>query len=762
MPIPAQIPEISYTADGIATSYAYPFRSFAASDLVVTVAGFAKVLDIEYTVTGIGATGGGSVVFMTPPVASSSVQILREIPLDRSTNYTAAGPNSADTLDDDLDRIVATLQDRSSLLSRSLRFPLGDTTNPTLPVLESRKNTLAGYGPDGEPTANAMTFTTFAGGDVSVGSIAALRALPIPVSGSEATILQGRDTPGDGGGGVFIWDGSDLSAKVAADPLGIKYVAPNVDPTGASGARVLSPSTPESVAMVDGFRREIWPTLAAYLKNASNYSRLFHTIKANQNDVYVLTQGDSTGDSDYEFFRVMADAVAALFPTHTVLYKKWNHPSTLWDSATTISTGTGPRTITFYNGSYAGATPSYWTGKRNGSAYDGKFFDTIITNYGLNVPTLERHQTERLAEYLYTLGQQQPQAEVLVTIQATDYDLLDRTANRVKAQRRVAGLYGCRIIDVYSLFLELVKSTGGVYTSWYIDQLHPSVAGALEWAGLALSTLLTGGGGAIGAALPALAPSQLPNGNFREFLAGTSSPPTFWETSTSCVRDTSLFETSGNSARCVGVGAGTGVMYIPADEIFSRYKHAGDLLVAARVYSIGASTKVGTLYAAHSVSTAYTEIQNTAGQASESSGGWRWAFLLIPKSFYNGKTDTHIGVFSGEAGELVSVDRIVIAPSLIPSDSDLTCSWRYRFDLFDSGFSLPAGAQSLRVFLSVPANSIKAGVRLTVGHSAIPDSVILSGARVTAAGTGVLIQYYNPSAGVISIPDVTYRVESGQ
>lgn len=697
----------------------------------------------SYTLTGAGSYQGGSLTLVSPLAADTDLLIERDTRALQPIDIRNQGNSFLPELHEDaLDALTMMVQDRER---------------------ESLDNALEISGLKARmPDALDKYIGPLTGGDISVGSITVLRAISPPVSGGATTFVQGRLIPGDGGGGVFIWFGSNLSASVAADPLGIKYIAPNVDPTGASGAWVLNTSTPESVAMVDGFRREIWPTLAAYLKNASSYSRLFHTIKANQNDVYVLTQGDSTGDSDYEFFRVMAEAVATLFPTHTVLYKKWNHPSTLWDAATTISTGTGPRTITFYNGSYAGATPSYWTGNRNGSAYDGKFFDTIITNYGLNVPTLERHQTERLAEYLYTLGQQQPQAEVLVTIQATDYDLLDRTANRVKAQRRVAELYGCRIIDVYSLFLDLVKSTGGVYTSWYIDQLHPSVSGALEWAGLALSTLLTGGGGTIGTALPALAPSQLPNGNFREFLAGTSSPPTFWETSTSCLRDTSLFETSGNSVRCAGVGTGTGVMYVPADEILSRYKHAGDLLVAARVYSIGTSAKVGTLYAAHSASTAYTEIQNTSGQASESSAGWRWAFLLVPKSFYSGKTDTQIGIFSGEAGELVSVDRIVIAPSLIPSDSDLTCSWRYRFELVDSGYSIPAGAQALRVFGSVPANSIKSGVRLTVGHSPIPDSIILSGARVNEAGTGVLIQYYNPTAGAISIPSVTYRVESGQ
>lgn len=175
MPITAQTPEVNYTADGIATSYAYPFRIFAASDLVVNVAGVAPVLNVDYTVTGSGDFGGGQVVFTTPPAASAAVLIRREIPLDRSTDYTTAGPNRADILDDDLDRIVAQMQDRESYLSRTLK---------------------------------AMTFTSLTGGDVSVGSIAALRAMTPPASGAGSAMVQGYYVPGDGGGGpVRIWKG---------------------------------------------------------------------------------------------------------------------------------------------------------------------------------------------------------------------------------------------------------------------------------------------------------------------------------------------------------------------------------------------------------------------------------------------------------------------------------------------------------------------------------------------------------------------------
>lgn len=50
--------------------------------------------------------------------------------------------------------------------------------------------------------------------------------------------MGGRITSGDGGGGVFRWNSSNLSSQVTADTLSGIYVAPTSAPTGASGAWV--------------------------------------------------------------------------------------------------------------------------------------------------------------------------------------------------------------------------------------------------------------------------------------------------------------------------------------------------------------------------------------------------------------------------------------------------------------------------------------------------------------------------------------------
>lgn len=73
----------------------------------------------------------------------------------------------------------------------------------------------------------------------SVDSIAALKAYPTSgLVDDEPIYVKGYYAPRDEGGGKFNWDSSNLSTDVTADTQSGIYVAPNSDPTGASGAWV--------------------------------------------------------------------------------------------------------------------------------------------------------------------------------------------------------------------------------------------------------------------------------------------------------------------------------------------------------------------------------------------------------------------------------------------------------------------------------------------------------------------------------------------
>ncbi|MFQ5853336.1 MAG: hypothetical protein ACE5JU_22480, partial [Candidatus Binatia bacterium] len=119
---------VEYTADGVLTTFAYPFKIFADGDLEVRVAGTLQTLTTDYTVTGAGNAGGGNVVFVTAPANSASIVILRVLALTQGTDIVTGDPMPADTLEDMSDRLTMIAQQfdetfkRAALLAKESLF----------------------------------------------------------------------------------------------------------------------------------------------------------------------------------------------------------------------------------------------------------------------------------------------------------------------------------------------------------------------------------------------------------------------------------------------------------------------------------------------------------------------------------------------------------------------------------------------------------------------------------------------------------------
>lgn len=109
MTVSAQTPTITYTASGSATVFQYPFRVLAATDLKVSLNDIQQT--VGYTVSGVGNNTGGSVTFPISPIAGTVVKLQRSMPRVRTTDYVEGGALRADTLDNDIDRVVMMLQD---------------------------------------------------------------------------------------------------------------------------------------------------------------------------------------------------------------------------------------------------------------------------------------------------------------------------------------------------------------------------------------------------------------------------------------------------------------------------------------------------------------------------------------------------------------------------------------------------------------------------------------------------------------------------
>jgi hypothetical protein len=82
-----------------------------------------------------------------------------------------------------------------------------------------------------------QTSHNLAGKQATVSTLSALRALRVPSRDMSVQVMW-RAYIGDGGGGVFGWNANDQSALVVQDPYSGVFVAPDSDPTGASGAWV--------------------------------------------------------------------------------------------------------------------------------------------------------------------------------------------------------------------------------------------------------------------------------------------------------------------------------------------------------------------------------------------------------------------------------------------------------------------------------------------------------------------------------------------
>jgi len=109
MTVSAQSPVITYTANGSATDFAYPFLVILPTDLKV----YFNNIEVTtgFVVSGTGVEAGGTVAFTSPPANGTLIKLLRSLSLDRTTDYVEGGALRAAVLDADIDRVVMMLQD---------------------------------------------------------------------------------------------------------------------------------------------------------------------------------------------------------------------------------------------------------------------------------------------------------------------------------------------------------------------------------------------------------------------------------------------------------------------------------------------------------------------------------------------------------------------------------------------------------------------------------------------------------------------------
>ena len=129
----------SYSGNGSTTQFAYGYKIFADSDLIVIIrtdstgAETVKTLTTHYTVSGAGDASGGNVTFTSgnTPASGQTVVIIREVPQTQAIDYIANDPFPAESHEEGLDRATMTTQQVQEELDRSIKISRTNTMTST-------------------------------------------------------------------------------------------------------------------------------------------------------------------------------------------------------------------------------------------------------------------------------------------------------------------------------------------------------------------------------------------------------------------------------------------------------------------------------------------------------------------------------------------------------------------------------------------------------------------------------------------------------
>jgi hypothetical protein len=112
-------PRIEYVAAPGQTVFTVPFPFFENDDVEVYSDGVLQTLTTHYAIVGAGENSGGTVTFVSGRSSGAIVVLLRNISIERLTDFPSTGPFNTENLNADLDRMVAMMQELEEEMGRS-------------------------------------------------------------------------------------------------------------------------------------------------------------------------------------------------------------------------------------------------------------------------------------------------------------------------------------------------------------------------------------------------------------------------------------------------------------------------------------------------------------------------------------------------------------------------------------------------------------------------------------------------------------------
>ena len=372
-------PRIQYTATAGQTSFTVPFAFFANADLQVFNGTSQLSFNAspsnatQYSVTGAGVSSGGSITLGSPGATVNDViTIVREVAIERTTDFPTSGAFQIDSLNTELDKIIAMAQqlERDLKLSPRVNTTSSSSFNLTFPDMVAGKILSANAGGTG------LEFSVDASGLLSAETNASTSATNAANSATAAASSAS----------------SALNAKNAAeaaldtfddDFLGSKSSDPSVDNDGnalADGALYFN--TTDNVMKVYDLGNTQWKQLVPTSSQQTSIDLVSGSItNVNLVGTAISTGGLSGATSFAERYRVASSAPSSsndvgdlYFDTSQNELKVYK--SSGWAAAGSTINGTSARFT--YNITGTPTTVSGADANGNTLAYDAGFADVFV------------------------------------------------------------------------------------------------------------------------------------------------------------------------------------------------------------------------------------------------------------------------------------------------------------------------------------------------------------------------------------------------
>ena len=372
-------PRIQYTATAGQTSFTVPFAFFANADLQVfngtSQLSFssAPTNASQYSVTGAGVSGGGSITLGSPGATVNDViTIVREVAIERTTDFPTSGAFQIDSLNTELDKIIAMAQqlERDLKLSPRVNTTSSSSFNLTFPDMVAGKVLSANAGGTGlEFSVDASGLLT---AEANASTSATNAANSATAAASSATSAENAKNAAEAALDTFD-----------DDFLGSKASDPAVDNDGdalADGALYFN--TTDNVMKVYDLGNTQWKQLVPTSSQQTSIDTVSGSItNVNLVGTAISTGGLSGATSFAERYRVASSAPTTsndvgdlYFDTSQNELKVYK--SSGWAAAGSTINGTSARFT--YNITGTPTTVSGADANGNTLAYDAGFADVFV------------------------------------------------------------------------------------------------------------------------------------------------------------------------------------------------------------------------------------------------------------------------------------------------------------------------------------------------------------------------------------------------